>query len=301
MGSYNNNLLCRSYIRIFYGIGSEAVIELCQTEFKYIYAQRPTGDFIDYDGDGLLDVAVSQQYFDYYAQITPPTSIKIYLNTGTKTSPSFSKNFIELQAGAVTLGGNPMDKYLCNVFFTDIDSDGKKDMFYTEFLESNIATSKFYYAMNISTTETMKLGPLQPLLFQGEQLVSNCPKAIMGSRASINFFDTNNDGKKELFVSMMDGTFEQFHLVANGTETISLKGTLNSTAIFYVSPNKLHFQDIKTGSTIKIFSLNGCELYKSPSVNTISFSISRNMFPAGIYIYSIEDKNSMITGTFTNK
>jgi len=161
---------------------------------NYNKETRPTADFVDFNGDGLLDIAVTLH--TTITKLALQNYIEIFINTGTKENPSFnSSNPVKVQAD----GQDISYKYM-NFVFSDINKDSNPDLLLAV-VDSNNINVTYYMALNISTTNSIILGQIQPLIYNSVPLKTDVCQLSYGNSACLAYYDTDNDGVKELYVN----------------------------------------------------------------------------------------------------
>ena len=144
------------------------------------YYSAPT--FVDIDGDGDLDAFIGEFY----------GSIQYFKNTGSATSPAFTK-----QSGSL----NPLNsvdfEYNPTPSFADLDGDGDLDAFIGELY----GTIKYFQNTGsaISPAFTQRTGSLNPLNF-----------VDVGWYSNPSFADLDGDGDMDLVIGETTGTIQYF-------------------------------------------------------------------------------------------
>ncbi|WMX16718.1 T9SS type A sorting domain-containing protein [Aureispira sp. CCB-E] len=143
--------------------------------------------FVDIDGDGDMDV-----FSGAYAQYYGADKVEYYENTGTALVPQFTKK---------TGVDNPLDALMSltmwiQPFFVDIDNDGDMDCFVTG-IENYKADILFYENVGTATAPSFSIqtGINNPLDVFTDTIGG------LGSTASIQFEDMDNDGDKDAFIN----------------------------------------------------------------------------------------------------
>lgn len=148
---------------------------------------NPRIQFLDIDGDGLLDLFMYDK----------DTSLYFYKNTGTPTSPKFTlitKRFQNLS--------------LKNwFFFVDVNNNGVYDLF------SGSPDQKIFFFRNSGT-------PTNPQFnLEISELRSTGDTVIFQDANSVpNFFDENNNGMKDMFLGSVSGTITLYRNVSTANE-----------------------------------------------------------------------------------
>jgi hypothetical protein len=157
--------------------------------------------YVDYDGDGALDLVVGVEDWSYYGWddawseggtwMNGPLHGWIYLfrNTGTTASPAYAQpRFVECQRGRIDTFGCPSPN------FADFDDDGDLDLLCGEFLDG------FTYFENVGTRTKPSYAAGTPLRAEGG------PRLAMDLQMIVPVaFDWDKDGDFDLVVGDEDG------------------------------------------------------------------------------------------------
>jgi len=156
--------------------------------------------FVDYDGDGVLDLVVGAGdwteygWDDAYNEAGEWTNgpirghIYVMLNTGTNEAPVYA------EAMRVQAGGKPLDVFGCpSPNFVDMDGDGDLDIIAGEFLD------RITYFENVGTRTEPVYAAGRFLELNGETLHLDL------QMLQVVVFDWNRDGNPDIFVGKEDG------------------------------------------------------------------------------------------------
>ncbi len=157
--------------------------------------------YVDYDGDGKLDLSVGIEDWSYYGWDDGYDSqgnwtrgplhgwIYIFRNKGTDESPLYEDPFF------VEAGGKRLDVYGCpSQNFVDFDNDGDLDLLCGEFLD------RFTYFENVGTRTEPKYSPGVPVTtIDGEPVAMDLQMIVPIA------FDWDRDGDFDLIVGDEDG------------------------------------------------------------------------------------------------
>jgi hypothetical protein len=156
--------------------------------------------YVDYDGDGLLDLVVGvgdwtdygwDNAFDRSGHWTRgPLHGFVYLlrNTGTQTEPQYAEPvFVQAGEGRVDVFGMPSPN------FADFDGDGDLDLLCGEFLD------KFTYFQNTGTRQNPRYAKGQRLMHAGQPLAMDLEMIVPVA------IDWDSDGDIDLIVGDEDG------------------------------------------------------------------------------------------------
>lgn len=157
--------------------------------------------YVDYDGDGKLDLSVGIEDWSHYGWddgydtqgnwTHGPLHGWIYLfkNTGTTEQPKYEQPFL------IEAGGELLDVYGCpSQNFVDFDNDGDLDILCGEFLDG------FTYFENVGTRS-------EPLYAAGKSIRNNQDQRLVMDLQMIApvAFDWDRDGDVDLIVGDEDG------------------------------------------------------------------------------------------------
>jgi hypothetical protein len=157
--------------------------------------------YVDFDGDGLLDLSVGVEDWSYYGWddawdakgrwTNGPLHgwIYIFRNTATNDAPKYDKPFF-LEAA-----GERLDVFGCpSQSFADFDKDGDLDLICGEFLD------KFTYFENVGTRQSPKYGAGKRLMNDKQEILAMDLEMIVPIA-----FDWDKDGDEDLIVGDEDG------------------------------------------------------------------------------------------------
>lgn len=147
----------------------------------------------DYDGDGLMDLIVSN--YGYYQEGgLYPCKMAVFRNTGTASQPAFSQVDSDYQ-GFSTMGiGNSMYPA-----FGDLDGDGDQDLYIGDL------QGKLHYFRNDPVG-----GVAHFVLDQPQVVDENSAVIDVGQFATPQLFDVNGDGLLDMLVGERNGNINYF-------------------------------------------------------------------------------------------
>lgn len=220
------------------------------------------------------------------------------MNSGTKEEPIFSSdNMFKLKIN------DDIAKFQwCNILFTDLNHDNKKDLLY--FSGTQKTQLKFYYSLNISSNDSIILGPSNNLIFNEKQIEmpdKQIPlyalSTAAGNKTHLAYFDTNNDGVKEFYVN--SGSIIGWHrYYAEGDVSILNNDEVMSNAVnkIKLTENMLTFDSFEPNTELIIFNIIGKCLF-SKKIHTAGRNeiVVPNLSPGA---YFIQLKSSMRKDTF---
>ncbi len=166
--------------------------------FYFEYMDAKAGVRVaDFDGDGLLDVAVGRYWERTHHGEEPRVHGRLFRNTGTRTAPRFDP--VDAAHGAPhTEGFQPVDAVRQNgARAVDWDGDGRLDLVVGD-------TDGFVWLFR-NTTDA-----LSPVFAKGERLrAGGAPIKVYGEEkearlagyARVDVADWNGDGRPDLFVA----------------------------------------------------------------------------------------------------
>jgi len=157
--------------------------------------------YVDWNNDGRKDLVVGEGGGGYNGKV------RIYLNTGTQSSPQFNSYFYVQSGGAdLTYPGSSCLGLFPRVAYWD--SDGRKDLI--------AGTADGYVKLFLNTGTDSA-----PVFDAGRNLQVGLPGSkvdiAVGARATPIWLDWNNDGLKDLTVGALDGRIRLY--INEGTNT----------------------------------------------------------------------------------
>lgn len=148
----------------------------------------------DYNGDGLMDLIVSNYGF-YDPSGMYPCKMAVLRNTGTATAPAFElvdDDYMGLSTSGI---GNSMYPA-----FGDVDGDGDRDLYIGD-LQGQI-----HFYRNTAT------GPVAQFVLAEPTVNNDAGQPIdVGQYATPQFFDLDNDGKLDMLVGERNGNINYYH------------------------------------------------------------------------------------------
>lgn len=276
-GSYK-----KKYLKIFLK-NSNGTVTLHQELAGTTYYVTP--ELVDYNGDGLLDIITALHQHGPGS----PQSRKIFFNRGTKESPKFDSNDYEyFNFSDSKLNSKGM---YWNLLFTDLNQDNKKDLiFYTAFVKD---TATFHYSLNISSNDSIVLGPVQKLQFKGTPVELPEPPFVvvqLGNKLAIAMHDNNNDGIKEFYFNTLEGWkgyyFDPETAIYNKViENNTLKGNVKT------SENRIWVDSYNANTELLLYNPSG-KLIKSKILSSAGQDeIMTNDLSPGAYIVQLKTGN----------
>lgn len=226
---------------------------------------------VDWNEDGLHDLLLGQQN-------TSPGSIRLYLNSGTPGSPTFTTY------SYVQSGGSNISHYRCCPQVHDMNGDGKKDLLAAE------NNGYIYYYENVGTNASPEFSGYQRLQSEGSDI-----DLYYGARIWVD--DWDEDGFPDILASDYDGYVYQYLAYPTGVSEghsasvpgsfeMDLAGTNPSTG-----PVRLSIDLRRRGSLeIAVFSMDGRRVYGEmregcrTGSHLLELDLSR--FGPGVYMVS---------------
>ncbi len=164
-------------------------------------------EFFDYNGDGLMDIIVSNYGYFNRDSITYDCRLSLYKNTGTTAAPSFefiTDNYHSLDTLKLGKSLEPT--------FGDIDGDGDQDMI--------LGNSEGYLHL---FTNSAGPGNTANFILTSSRLQSNLGDTIdVGQFSSPQLFDFDNDSDLDLIIGKVNGGIRYYENIGN-TSSYSFK------------------------------------------------------------------------------
>lgn len=230
--------------------------------------ERANPVFFDYDGDGLMDLVISNYgIYDKSLPLLYKSSLYLYHNIGTATTPMYKlidDDFAGLSSINLDLVGN---KPVLGIHptFGDLDNDGDKDMMIGDY-----AGNLHYF--------TNSAGVGNPANF-----VLSQPKyqsIDVGAYAAPQLIDLNRDGKLDMVIGKENGYFTYYE----NTGTVSVPTFTKIT-------DSLGFANVKHPMFFKGNSVP-CIVEDNGEYVMFAGSASGNLF-------QFKDIDGNLTGTFS--
>jgi FG-GAP-like repeat len=201
------------------GTRTAPVLGVGRLLFFFDYMDAKAGVKVaDFDGDGLLDVAVGRYWERTHYGDQPRVYGRLFKNIGTKTAPRFEAR--DAAGGApYTEGFHPLDAVRQNgVRAVDWDDDGRTDLVAGDsdgfvWLFRNTTDALFPV---FAPGERLRAAG-QPVKVYGEE-----PEARLAGYARVDIADWNGDGRKDLVVA--DGRGWVWLFLNEGTDARPVLG-----------------------------------------------------------------------------
>lgn len=168
----------------------------------------PASYFLDVDFDGVKDLIVAANAKNISQN---QSSILFYKNYGSNALPNFiytQSNFLQSEMIEHGLGSVPV--------FTDINEDGLEDMIVANFFRYKPILDKessFAYYQNTGTTNN-------PVFSFVDDNYFNLPSLGFGLRSVPTFGDIDNDGDKDMFLGLENGTLVYVQNQSSGSGSV---------------------------------------------------------------------------------
>jgi len=149
----------------------------------------------DYDGDGLLDLAVSNYGFFNNLTDTHTSKLALFRNNGSSTQPSFiqiNDNFENLSA--------TMNDFSLHPAFGDLNNDGDADMLVGGY------NGTLYYFENIAGVGN----PADFVLSQANLTDNNSAIIDVGQHSTPFLIDLDRDGDQDLLIGERNGNINYY-------------------------------------------------------------------------------------------
>jgi hypothetical protein len=156
----------------------------------------------DYDGDGLLDLVISNYGFFNNATDTYTSKLGLFRNNGTGSNPSFiqiNDNFENLSA---TMSENSL-----HPAFGDLNNDGDEDM-----IVGNYSGTLFYFE-NIAGAGN----PADFTLSQANLTDNNAAIIDIGQYSTPHLVDLDRDGDKDLIIGERNGNLNYYENIGSAS------------------------------------------------------------------------------------
>jgi hypothetical protein len=221
--------------------------------------EAATPVFVDVDADGLKDLVVGNRYLTL-SNSTSETSLTLYKNTGTNTSPSFNlvtSDFAQVKA----------QNFAGQIFpaFGDIDNDNDIDMLI------GLDDGSLVYYENTA-------GPTSPMAFAAP--VYNFCSIDVGQACAPQLVDLNRDGFVDLVIGHKNGLIVYFE---NTQSAAHFNQIPTNDSLGMIS---LHYPQSADGYTVPFFfDQNG------------DYRLAISYMEGYVYLYGNIDNN--LNGQFT--
>lgn len=257
-----------------------------------LYENRPTADLVDFNGDGLLDMALSSHYYNKSNKLLP---IYIVFNEGTKEEPLF----VVENSEELAINGTVPKFERCNILFTDINNDSKKDLFFSS--STSTGEVELKYSLNVSENDSIILGPIHNLEHNGEpisilQTKNSSDNTSLyqllthyGDKVHLACYDTNNDGIKEFYVNSKKPNAGWFRFYSEDSENLISDNIANNTLSESVTlkDNKIVICNSVPVTEVCVFTLRG-KLIKTEKLYSVGHKeIHVNGVSAGAYLITL--------------
>jgi hypothetical protein len=195
-----------SSLRFYKNIGTNSLpnfIHSADNVLQNEMIEHGTGSvpvLFDYNEDGLKDLFVAN-IFRYIPTNNKESTIAMYLNTGTATSPEFTYidyNFLNLDQQNYGLKSTPT--------FGDIDNDGDEDLF----IGIENGTLVYYENQSVGTGAVFTSGLVNYQDNNGQPISCN-------GYAHPQLFDLDNDGLLDLLIGSLTGEIVYYKNIGSPT------------------------------------------------------------------------------------
>lgn len=230
--------------------------------------ERTNPVFFDYDGDGLMDLIISNYgVYDKTLPLLYKSSLFLYQNIGTTNNPIFKlidDDFAGISSINLDLVGN---KPVLGIYpaFGDLDNDGDKDM-----IIGDNAGNLHYFSNNAGAGNPANFVLSQP----------KYQSIDVGAFATPQLIDLNRDGKLDLVIGKENGYFSYFQ----NTGTVS-------APFFTKTTDSLGYANVKHPMFFKGNSVP-CIVDDNGSYIMFAGSASGNIF-------KFENIDGNLSGTFS--
>jgi len=185
--------------------------------------------FVDYNGDGLLDIVVGNNY-TFINNLTQESSLSLYENIGTATQPSYRL----VDADFATIKQYNQRRLVPT--FGDLDNDGDQDMIL------GLESGELIYVANIGTATVPNF----------LNISANYAGIDIGQNSTPQLVDADRDGDLDLIIGERNGNTNYFENTGtasaptfSNTETSATFGFIDTKLPGYLKGNSApHLVDV---------------------------------------------------------